>query len=264
MIRVPASTFSMGSTVTDVLDAVAMCAREPLGHRCREELFSDELSRHRVHLSSFWLDRTEVTVKEYRRCAELGHCRALHLTDGARRFDRPRYPATFVSWEDARDYCRFRGARLPTEAEFERAARGTRGRRYPWGNIYNSHASNHGRLGLDTSDAGDGFAELAPVASFPAGSTPEGFLDLAGNAAEWVADRYVPGYAESAVVDPKGPPSVLGTAGRVVRGGHYGSAAPWMRGAARGSADPTTKSPHIGFRCARSETKKAPDAHGSP
>ena len=262
MIRVPASTFYMGSTVTEVLDAVAMCAREPLGHRCREEMFSDELSRHRVHLDGYWLDRTEVTVEAYGRCVALGRCRAQPFADGAERFNRPRYPATFVSWDDARDYCKFRGARLPTEAELERAGRGVENRRFPWGNLYNSHAANHGRLGLDTTDAGDGFSELAPVGSFPAGRTPEGFLDLAGNVDEWASDRYVPGYAEGATTNPKGPPNLLGTAGRVVRGGHYGSAGPWLRSAARGNADPTARSPHIGFRCARSDNPRR-DAQGS-
>ena len=140
----------MGSTPEDVLEAVADCAQEPLGGRCKEEMFSDELPKHRVTLSSYWLDRTEVSVRDYRRCVALRRCRAIPFDRGARRFERPSYPVSFVRLRDARAYCRFRGGRLPTEAEFERAARGVIGRRYPWGAFYNSHAANHGRLGGST------------------------------------------------------------------------------------------------------------------
>jgi sulfatase modifying factor 1 len=253
MIKVQRSTFSMGSSLEDVLDAVSECSREPLGKRCREEMFSDELSAHRVTLSAYWLDRTEVTVRDYARCVALRRCRPIPFAEGGKRFDRPRYPATLVRHADAEAYCKFRGARLPTEAEFERAARGTRGRRYPWGDFANSHAANHGRLGLDRTDAGDGFRELAPVGSFPSGRTPDGFLDLAGNAAEWSRDRYNAGYAEAPVTDPTGPGVGAGSGAYVVRGGHYGSGSAWLRGAARSSADPETRTPMLGFRCARSD-----------
>ncbi|MBK7586535.1 MAG: SUMF1/EgtB/PvdO family nonheme iron enzyme [Myxococcales bacterium] len=254
MLRVPKSIFDMGSTPDDVLDALTECAREPLGGRCREEMFSDELPEHRVTLSSFWLDRTEVTVQEYTRCVVLRRCRAVPFAQGGKRFDRPRNPVSLVRQPDARAYCKFRGARLPTEAEFERAARGTRRRLYPWGQLYNSHAANHGRLGLDSTDARDGFAELAPVGSFPSGRTPEGFLDLAGNVAEWVADRYAGSYPPGPALNPTGPPVGGGSGGYVVRGGHYSSAGSWLRGASRSSADPETRSPTLGFRCARTAT----------
>lgn len=245
----------MGSSVEDVLEAVTDCMHEPLGSRCREEMFSDEVPDHKVTLSTFWLDRTEVTVREYRRCVALNQCKAIAYREGARRFDQPSFPVSFVRWSDADDYCRFRGARLPTEAEFERAARGLSGRRYPWGQLYNSHAANHGRFGLDVSDARDGYAELAPVGSFPSGRTPDGFLDLAGNVAEWVSDFYAPGYPEAPATDPAGPALGGNVSGHVVRGGHFGAAGPWLRGASRSSADAETRSPNIGFRCARSDRR---------
>jgi formylglycine-generating enzyme required for sulfatase activity len=253
MIKLRASSFRMGSEVGDVLEAVAECAKEPLGERCREEMFSDELPRHVVRLSAYWLDRTEVTVKDYRRCVALHRCKAVPYREGAKRFDRPSYPVSLVTFSDAEDFCRFRGARLPTEAEFERAARGQKGRRYPWGELYNSHVANHGRLGLDPSDDSDGYAELAPVGSFPDGRTPEGFLDLAGNVAEWIADFYAPGYPDGPASDPHGPSLGGNVSGHVVRGGHFSAAAPWLRGAARSSADAATRSPTLGFRCARSD-----------
>lgn len=252
MVKLRASTFWMGSTVPDVLEAVAECAREPHGHRCKEELFADELPRHRVRLSAFWLDRTEVSVADYRRCVALRRCSPIPYSEGARRFDVPTFPATLVRHRDAEAFCKFRGARLPTEAEHERAMRGPTGRRYPWGNVYNSRAANHGRLGLDRTDESDGFAELAPVGSFPQGRTPDGILDLAGNAAEWVHDRFAPGYADAEAVDPRGPSSSSATSERVVRGGSYVTAGPWLRGAARDAAEPDSRAPHVGFRCARS------------
>ena len=116
---------------------------------------------------------------------------------------------------------------------------------YPWGNLFNSRAANHGRLGLDQTDASDGYAELAPVGAFPAGRTPEGFLDLSGNAAEWVEDPYTEDYG-GAVPDPNQP------ALRTTRGGHYLSAGPLLRAAARQPQDPDARAPFIGFRCAKS------------
>ena len=252
MIRVAAGTFVMGSTGDDVVSALLDCQREPGGDRCEPNLFANEGALHRVTLSAFWLDRMEVTVGDYARCAAAGRCRALPLGEGARRFDRDRFPASLVTWDEARAYCEFRGARLPTEAEFERAARGLVGRRFPWGDLYNAHASNHGRLAWQATDASDGFAELAPVGSFAAGRTPEGFLDLAGNVSEWVADRYAPEYDEADAVDPQGPSIANSAPARVVRGGSYRSAAPWLRGAAREPEEAGTRRPWIGFRCARS------------
>lgn len=252
MILVPGGSFVMGSTGDDVMSALLSCQREPGGDRCDQNIFANEGPPHRVTLSPYWLDRTEVTVADYARCVAVGRCRPLPLGDGARRFDRERYPATLVTWEEARTFCDYRGARLPTEAEFERAARGVNGRRYPWGDLYNAHVTNHGRLAWQTTDASDGYAELAPVGSFPSGRTPEGFMDLAGNAAEWVADRYSPEYEDAEVKDPQGPPIAASTPARVVRGGDYESAAPWLRGASRQAEEPGTRRPFIGFRCARS------------
>jgi formylglycine-generating enzyme required for sulfatase activity len=169
---------------------------------------------------------------------------------GAARFAQPRYPVSLVTGEDARRYCAFRGARLPSEAEFERAARGPLGRRYPWGELYNSRVSNHGRLGWDRSASLDGYAELAQVGSFPAGATPEGVLDLAGNVAEWVADRYQAPYDLKDTHNPQGPND--SRLPRIVRGGSYESGAAWLRGATRVPVGEEARAPTIGFRCARS------------
>lgn len=243
MIRIAAGSFSMGSTAEQVLDAAQSCRGDPLAYRCSENTFADEQPRSTVSMASFWLDRTEVTVRDYERCVERGSCNPRVLKGGERRFARPELPVTLVRATDAEAYCRSRGARLPTEAEFERAARGLRGRKFPWGDLYHSRLSNHGRLGLDQSDERDGFSELAPVASFPSGRTPDGFLDLAGNAAEWTSSPYTERHG--AAVDP-----AWGGA-RVVRGGHFLQGPAWLRGAARGHLEPHERRPYVGFRCAR-------------
>jgi sulfatase modifying factor 1 len=258
MIRIPTSEFLMGSTSADVVDSTLLCEREPLGPTCDERTFADELFQHRVRLSGFFLDRYEVSVADYGACVRVGRCAAPPYERGALRFKRADFPVTLVSWDDARAFCAFRGARLPTEAEFERAARGSVSRRFPWGNLANDHLANHGRLGMDVTDESDGFSELAPVGSFSAGRTPDGFFDLAGNAAEWVQDRFATEYPTLDATDPSGPDAGLATGARVVRGGSYESALAWLRGAARDAAMPTERRPSIGFRCARSVHGTAP------
>src|SRR5205814_970520 len=154
---------------------------------------------------------------------------------GAGDQDKPQHPVTLVTWHDAQQYCNFRGARLPTEAEFEFAARGRGDRIYPWGNLYNSKVTNHGRFGWDSSDDGDGYLAAAAVGSFPAGATPQGVLDLAGNVSEWINDRYQAPYDTKDTVDPQGPTDPR--LPRVVRGGSFESGAAWLRAAAREPAD---------------------------
>jgi formylglycine-generating enzyme required for sulfatase activity len=124
MIRVPTSEFLMGSTSSEIVDSTVLCEREPLAATCDERSFADELVQHRVHLSGFFLDRTEVSVSDYEACVRLRRCKAVPYERGALRFKRPNFPVTFVSWDDAQAFCAFRGARLASEAEFERAARG--------------------------------------------------------------------------------------------------------------------------------------------
>ena len=230
--------FDMGSTETELLSALVRCKREPLPDRCDETTFDNETPVHREHVAGFWMSRTEVTVADYERCVSAGRCRAAAFDGGAARFAQPSAPVTLVTWDDAKRYCAFRGGRLPTEAEFERAARGPARRTYPWGNSYHAKLSNHGRAGVDATDASDGFTELAPVGSFPDGATPEGILDLAGNAAEWTADAFTSSYGAPALGE------------RAVRGGSFVSGAAQVRGAVRVGKPPETREPTLGFRCA--------------
>jgi formylglycine-generating enzyme required for sulfatase activity len=210
-------------------------------------MFNVEYAPHEVYLSSYAIDRTEVTVASYRRCVDAGYCAAPPFAEGGMRFDRPSYPVTLVSWQDAVTYCAWAGGRLPTEAEWERAARGPSSRRYPWGNVYDPFVLNHGRLDRDALDASDGFLELAPVGSFPDGRTPDGIADMAGNVEEWVADYFAPEYPKESVVDPKGPET---GEERVVRGGSYWHGRSRVRSAAREKDSATSRRPWRGFRCA--------------
>lgn len=257
-VRITGGRFVMGSTPSEMVKAVKLCEREPLGTRCSGGVADDvghwiraEGHAHEVTLFDFDLDRTEVPVRRYARCVTAGACSPATYPSGDARFDDPEFPITHVRWEDAVAYCTWIGGRLPTEAEWEMAARGRAGHTFPWGDLYNPHLANHGAWSDDPSDARDGFAGLAPIGSFPDGATPSGLLDMAGNASEWVADWYDLddegyGYSRGAQVNPKGP--AFGARGHVIRGGSYREAAHWHRTAARRAWPYASR--EIGFRCA--------------
>lgn len=248
MVVIEAGWFTMGSRASDLGHAVELCAREvkPAG-ACRPEVFGDETPAHRVYLSRYGIDRREVTHRAYGRCVTAGRCLPPHVSPRDERVSRDRHPVVGVTWDDARRYCEFVGGRLPTEAEWERAARGPSQRRYPWGRFYNDRLSNHGRYGGEL-DAIDGYRYAAPVGAFPDGANPYGMLDMAGNVWELTADRYAPdAYENSNRVDPAGPTS--GTE-HVMRGGSWRSASFTLRVTYRGKLEAEASRPDVGFRCA--------------
>ena len=265
-VRIPGGRFRMGSTPGDLSTAILLCQLEPIAAEklCRSPELERELKAespsHLVTLSAFEIDRTEVSVASYARCVAAGACAEPGFTAGDPQFDRPQLPVTHVSWDDAATYCAWAGGRLPTEAEWEMAARGLKSREFPWGDVYNPHLCNHGaRFGPHTTvpnetDATDGYTGLAPVDALTDGATPEGVLNMAGNASEWVADFYQIdengfGYTTQPQNNPKGPATNSGL-GHVVRGGSYLDGAAWMRGAWRTFAV-LQRPREVGFRCAR-------------
>ncbi|MBX7097913.1 MAG: formylglycine-generating enzyme family protein, partial [Myxococcaceae bacterium] len=218
MSVVPAGPFLMGSTTGD----------------------ADEKPVHEVTLSRFEIDRTEVTQAAYGACVTAGSC-----TAPSANFDpvgRAAFPVVNVSWAQAQAFCAFLGKRLPTEAEWEKAARGPDGGTYPWGEAAPTCAL------ATTSGCGDGGAQ--PVGQLPAGQSPYGVLDLAGNVweftADWYADTY---YSVSPLVDPQGPDA--GTI-KAYRGGSAGNGSSLARSANRASTySPAVGGSGLGFRCAR-------------
>ncbi|HEY3359114.1 MAG TPA: SUMF1/EgtB/PvdO family nonheme iron enzyme [Polyangia bacterium] len=265
MALVPAGTFVMGSSNEEVAAAIRACAAEygparaPAG--CNRSFFDPELPKRRVFLRAFALDRLEVSVAEYRACVRAGACDPGALVAQDPRLTRPEGPMTGVTWDEAVAFCRAQGKRLPTEAEWEKAARGGSGRLWPWGGGWDPRRANHGRVSVELAlryldpelhrdaDGADGFRLTAPVGSFPAGASPYGVLDLAGNAAEWTADVFAldPPQARSAA-DPRGP--AQGPL-RTVRGGSFLDPSFRLRAAWRGAAEPGTRSSERGFRCAK-------------
>ena len=259
MVHVPAGPFEMGSKA-NVASFECRKFRVYSGD-CRLEEFMDEEPLHTVTLNDFFIDQYEVTNARYAECVKAGECL---LPAGSSSYTRLSYygdsqygdyPVVLVSWHDARRYCQWRGMRLPTEAEWEKAARGTDGRLYPWGDIFDGSQANFCDRNCEHEWAqveyNDGYADTAPVGSYPNGISPYGAYDMAGNVWEWVADWHEENYySTSPAINPTGPSS---GEYRVVRGGSWLSTGDSLR-AARRLRNVPTATYHLvgGFRCARS------------
>ena len=217
LIEIPAGEFTMGSNEDD-----------------------DEKPIHTVYLDAYYIDKYEVTVGQFRK-----FCTAT----GRKMLDQPswnqggNYPVVNVTWEDASAYASWAGKRLPTEAEWEKAARGTDGRKYPWGDYWDASKCNIKGLG-------DGYANTAPVGSFPQGASPYGVMDMAGNVWEWCADWYGKDYyKKSPSRNPTGPSS---GSSRVLRGVGWSGARSYCRSTGRDYYFlPWRRYSVSGFRCAR-------------
>jgi len=218
MVYVPAGSFLMGSEDGD------------------SEADSDEFPQHEVTLDSFWIDRTEVTNAQYERCVADGDCPTSFFAESTS-WNGADYPVVGVSWMDAEAYCTWAGGRLPTEAEWEYAARGPEANRYPWGDELPT-------CELAQFASCDG--ETIPVGGRPAGASWVGALDMTGNVWEWVQDWYG-SYVDSPSNNPTGP-----TEGdyKVLRGGSWGGTSRNVRSADRIHNQPENRAGSVGFRCA--------------
>ena len=207
-----------------------------------EDGLPDMRPMHRVHVSNYWLDQHEVTNRQYRQCMESGGCAP--PKDHAAYDDPARadHPATSVTWTQARSYCAWRGKRLPTEAEWEKAARGIDGRLYPWGNS-DEMVKARSHSGEPTKNG------TVPVGSIEFARSPYGVADLVMNASEWVNDWYAEDfYRSSPSRDPQGP--ARGSF-KVLRGGEPSDRPLELRASYRGWDDMSYWGPSVGFRCAQ-------------
>ena len=201
----------------------------------------DEYPERQVTVGAYKLQRMEVTNAEYRACVEARACDPGDYAEDEV-LGKDDHPVVGVSWEDARNYCVWIGRRLPSEAEWEHAARGPDLRKWPWEGRFEPQRAN-------TKSADDFHPMTAPVSAYPDGASPYGVLNLAGNVAEWVADYYDPTFyrGTEAERNPEGPDRGRE---RVVRGGSFADTAYLVRVSARRGKLPTDVDNTIGFRCA--------------
>ena len=204
--------------------------------------FDNERPQRTVFVDAFYIDKYEVTNKQYKRfLAETGYEPKQYLDYPPH--DDPNFPAAVLQWEDAVAYANWAGKRLPTEAEWEKAARGTDGRFWPWGSEWDGTKLS----GNDGTGLKDGYKETAPVGQFPQGASPYGAHDMAGNFWEWVSDWYDPNYYRTSPpnVNPKGPET---GDGHVLKGGGWAENLDFTRCASRLGGNPGSLL--RGFRCA--------------
>lgn len=213
MVFVPAGSFLMGYDYPNLSDASPM---------------------HQVYLDAYWIDLYEVTNEQYRKCVQIGACnepKDLSFYNDIRYTD---HPVVYVNWYDAQSYCYWVGKRLPSEVEWEKAARGEKGFIYPWGNEPRDKCLN----------AGKRFAGTTPVGFITCNASPYGVLDMAGNVWEWVEDWYIP-YPGSLYTT-----NLFGQKYKVVRGGSWNHPIEDARSFQRDIAHPARALAVVGFRCA--------------
>jgi formylglycine-generating enzyme required for sulfatase activity len=258
MVYVPDGTFQMGSTVAEIDAAFERCEQRPESNTCRRSDFEDEFPQHSVTLDDFWIDQTEVTNAQYRRCVEAGSCEPPEIagSDAREAYYRSseydEYPVLYISSYQAAQYCAWAEARLPTEAEWEYAAGGPEERLFPWGDEFDGTRLNYCDVNCTNNwadkTADDGYADTAPVENYPEGVSWCGALDMAGNVFEWAADWYG-SYPAEPQINPSGPSS---GEYRVIRGGSWDDAPYQVRTANRYELLPNIQwADYVGFRCAQ-------------
>ncbi|MCP4444775.1 MAG: formylglycine-generating enzyme family protein [Myxococcales bacterium] len=274
--------FSMGMPAGDEELAFffELCGEDfrKIGSRlCTQQLVTQAAQPSRdVQVDAFAIDRHEVVVEDYRRCVRAGGCEIDPLLFGDQRYHKREWPVVNVLWHDAAAYCKWSGKRLPTEAEWEKAARGRASLRFPWGNSWIGEGANHGRLSFalelgelatppDTArlyflfanswhepDASDGHALVSAPGAQLWGASPYGAVDMAGNVAEWVADYYSDeGYADLPLSNPLRSIPSSDEPRRAVRGGSWMMPRVLNLSYLRYGMPANERSSDVGFRCAK-------------
>lgn len=213
-------------------------ARFTMGDRNGE---TDEYPERAVSLDGFSIDRMEVSNRSYALCVRAKACDPAPYANDPK-LGLEQHPVVGVAWQDARSFCTWVRKRLPTEAEWELAARGRGDQKWPWKGSFDPRYAN-------TAQQGDLHEATAPVDAYPRGESPYGVLNMAGNAAEWTADFYDPTHYGTTreTLNPKGP--AMGRE-RVIRGGSYRDPSHLTRVSARRGKLPTESDNTVGFRCA--------------
>lgn len=251
-VRIEAARFWMGSSDEAIARAVEACLlAPPTSARCTPELFADEQPEHEVFLATYAIDRLEVSNQAYLRCVTAGACAPSGISESDARLGRPEHPVASVSWREAESYCRWVSGHLPTEAQWERAARGDSARTFPWGRVWNPKLANFGAADGGENES-DGHRFAAPVDAYPDGRSFYGLLNMAGNVWELVSDRYGAYDAKASAVEPQGPKS---GSERVIRGGSWRAPPSALRASARARIGESERRADVGFRCAYAATR---------
>ncbi len=222
---------------------------------CKAESFGNESPAHLVKLAGFWIDQTEVTNGRYQKCEQEKACTppsdssSYYRSDYYGNLEYFDFPVIWITRDQAEAYCTWAGARLPTEAEWEYAARGPDSWLFPWGDNFDGARLNYCDANCDAGRndpaVDDGYADTAPVGSFPSGASWVGALDMAGNVREWLADWYGP-YTADPQINPTGP--ATGTT-IIPHGGSWLDLPSLIRSANRGGDPPDYTRHNVGFRC---------------
>lgn len=242
MVLVPAGCFTIGSTEAEINTAFDHCRESRIWRVCEQFWFFDEAPQAEICFQKpFWIDVTEVTNQQFG-------------TPGS--FLDDDLPRQIVTWFEAVEHCEARGARLPTEAEWEYAARGPDGLLYSWGNEFDSLLFNYCDASCEfrwrDEYGNDGKGYTAPVGSYPAGVSWVGALDMLGNVYEWTNSIYVD-YPYNSDDGREAPGNRNDSTWRVIRGGSWIDEVHFARAANRFWADPTVKYIDVGFRCVLSD-----------
>jgi eukaryotic-like serine/threonine-protein kinase len=240
--------FQIGSTIISDKDEMILLY-VPAGEFTmgRDNRSSNEKPMHTVYLDAFWIDKTEVTNAMYARCIQDGKCSQPTSPKYYNDSTYANHPVVYVSWENANAYCSWANRRLPTEAEWEKAASWDEKNQtkyvYPWGNnTPNNDLSNYNGVMEETTEVGN----------YPSGASPYGALDMAGNVWEWVADWYDPFYYSTLGENVRNPPGPNSGQYKVLRGGSWSNEDYFVRSAVRYGVGPALTGNYIGFRCSQS------------